>query len=253
LSHPPETRLDAPRESLIRLALPGAEVAFSTRRGGVSEGPYESLNLGVLTDDDPARVSRNREILAHAAGLDPDGIAMGWQVHGAELKEWGEADEPAFASHATGGADDLPRVDAHATTVEGIGLLVLVADCVPVALAGDGRVAMLHCGWRGLAAGIVERALATFDEAPAAAIGPGIGGCCYEVGQEVLDAFSDLPGVARGRMLDLKAVVRAKLREGGVGRVEDVGLCTSCRPDLFFSHRRDRGVTGRQAGVAWLA
>jgi copper oxidase (laccase) domain-containing protein len=110
---------------------------------------------------------------------------------------------------------------------------------------------MLHCGWRPLAAGIVEKALASFDLPPAAVIGPGIGPCCYEVGEDVLGAFSDLDGVAPGRMLDLRAVVRRKLQAGGVTSVEDVDLCTSCRPDLFFSHRRDGGVTGRQAGLVW--
>jgi YfiH family protein len=132
-------------------------------------------------------------------------------------------------------------------------LLVLVADCLPVALIGSGRVAMLHCGWRGLAGGIVERALEPFAAPPAAAIGPGIGRCCYEVGNEVLDAFADLDGVADERMLDLRAVARRKLETAGVERIEDVDMCTSCRPDLFFSHRRDRGVTGRQGGVAWLS
>jgi copper oxidase (laccase) domain-containing protein len=133
-----------------------------------------------------------------------------------------------------------------------LGLLVLVADCLPVALVAPGRAAMLHCGWRPLAAGLVEKALDSFDEPPAAAIGPGIGKCCYEVGPEVLAEFADLEGVADGRMLDLRAVVRRKLEARGVRQIEDVDLCTSCRADLFFSHRRDDGVTGRQGGVAWL-
>ena len=137
-------------------------------------------------------------------------------------------------------------------SVANLGLLVLVADCLPVALIGGGRAAMLHCGWRPLADGIVEKALASFDEPPAAAIGPGIGRCCYEVGEEVLARFADLDGVADGRMLDLRMVVRRKLEAGGVSKIEDVDLCTSCRPDLFFSHRRDKGVTGRQGGFAWL-
>ena len=131
-------------------------------------------------------------------------------------------------------------------------LPVLAADCLPVALAGGGRVAIVHCGWRGLAAGIVARGVATFAEPPSAAVGPGIGRCCYEVGDEVKDAFANLDGVVSGRMLDLRAAADAKLRAAGVHRIEHVDLCTSCREDLFFSHRRDRGVTGRQAGVAWL-
>jgi YfiH family protein len=235
----------------IDVELPGGRVAFSTRRGGVSEGPYESLNLGILTDDDQARVAENRNLLAGEVGLDPELIAMGWQVHGAELREWSEA--PVGGGYASPGAE-LEKVDGHMTGVPDLGLLVLVADCLPVALVAPGRAAMLHCGWRPLAAGIVERALATFDSGnpPAAAIGPGIGRCCYEVGAEVLAEFADLEGVVDGRMLDLRMVLRRKLEAAGVTQIEDVDLCTSCRADLFFSHRRDKGVTGRQGGVAWL-
>ena len=233
---------------MIELELPGARVAFSTRAGGVSEGPYESLNLGILTDDEPERVSRNRALLAERLGLDPADVAMGWQVHGTEIKRW-EA-PPAHGAYAEPGAE-LEKVDGHVTDRAGLGLLVLVADCLPVALAAPGRVATLHCGWRGLAGGIVERGAELFDEPPAVAIGPGIGRCCYEVGDEVLDAFADVEGAAEGRMLDLRVVAEARLRAAGVERVEHVDLCTSCRADLFFSHRRDDGVTGRQAGIVW--
>ena len=141
---------------MIRMELPGAEVVFSTRQGGVSEGPYESLNLGILTDDAPELVRENRGLLAEAAGVDPGRVAMGWQVHGVDLLEWPEP--PERGGFAAPGAE-LPRVDGHITSQAGLGLLVLVADCLPVALAGGGQVAMLHCGWRGLAEGIIERAL----------------------------------------------------------------------------------------------
>jgi YfiH family protein len=232
------------------VGLPGARAFFSTRRGGVSEGPFESLNLGILTDDKADRVAENRRRLAAGAGLDVGAVAMGWQVHGAQLHEWERA--PEHGGFAEPGAD-LPKVDGHVTEAPGLGLMVLVADCYPVALAGGGRAAMLHCGWRGLAAGILERALEGFDgERPAAAVGPGIGGCCYEVGQEVLDAFSGLDGVADGSMLDLRAVISRKLDRAGVTAVEHVDDCTSCREDLYFSHRRDDGVTGRQAGLVAL-
>jgi YfiH family protein len=234
----------------IEVELPGGRAAFSTRRGGVSEGPYESLNLGILTDDDQRRVAENRGLLAAEVGLDAERVAMGWQVHGSDIHEWREA--PDRGGYASPGAK-LDRADGHATGVPALGLLVLVADCLPVALIAPGRAAMLHCGWRPLAAGIVEDALATFDEPPAAAIGPGIGRCCYEVGEEVLAEFADLDGVASGRMLDLRMVVRRKLEAAGVERIEEVDLCTSCRPELFFSHRRDGGVTGRQGGLAWLS
>jgi polyphenol oxidase len=234
---------------VFEVALPGARVLFSTRRGGVSEGPYASLNLGLLTDDDPARVSENRRRLAAAAGVDPAAVVMGWQVHGTEMCEWTSPEGLDFLRPG----NELQRVDGHTTTAPGIGLLVLVADCLPVALAGGGRVAMLHCGWRGLAGGLVERALEAFDEPPAAAIGPGIGRCCYEVGPEVLARFAGLEGVAEDGRLDLRAVARRRLEAGGVERIEEVEECTSCRPDLFFSHRRDRGLTGRQAGLVWRA
>jgi polyphenol oxidase len=213
-------------------------VAFSTRKGGVSEGPYESLNLGILTDDERARVERNRELLAEKAGIDGRSIAMGWQMHGTDVKEW---DAPPNG--------ELEKVDGHVTARDDLALLVIVADCLPVALAGGDRVAMVHCGWRGLARGVLANAVAGFDEAPAAAIGPGIGSCCYEVGDEVRNQFD--ARFANGRMLDLRAVAEDRLRAAGVERIEHVDLCTSCREDLFFSHRRDGGVTGRQGGLAW--
>jgi YfiH family protein len=228
------------------VALPGARAVFTTRLGGVSEGPYESLNLGILTDDDQALVAENRSRVAARAGVGPEAVAMGWQVHGAELLEWREP--PVAGGYAEPGAE-LERVDGHMTELPGLALVVLVADCLPVALATPDRVAMVHCGWRGLSAGILELAAATFDDPPAAAIGPGIGRCCYEVGPEVLDAFADLEGVADRRMLDLRAVAEAKLRAAGVEQLEHVDLCTSCDPELFFSHRRDGGVTGRQCGM----
>ena len=207
----------------------------------MSEGPYESLNLGILTDDDPARVERNRELVADAVGRE---LAWGWQVHGTSVKEWLKGSDPV-----SGG--DLDRVDGHVTSRDDLALLVLVADCLPVALAGGERVGMVHCGWRGLAGGILERAVASFDAPPAAAVGPGIGPCCYEVGDEVRSQFAGR--FATGRNLDLRAIAEDALRMAGVERIEHVDLCTSCREDLFFSHRRDEGVTGRQGGLAWRA
>lgn len=224
----------------FELDLPGARALFSTRQGGVSDPPYDSLNLGILTDDARDRVTENRRRLAERMGVAPERVAMGWQVHGADLQEWTEAPASRFADPAA----DLRKVDGHVTGLDGVALLVLTADCLPVALAGGGRVAMLHCGWRGLAAGILERAVECFEEPPAAAVGPGIGRCCYEVGQEVLDTFG-----APGPNLDLRAVAVRALESAGATEVRHVDLCTSCNPDLFFSHRRDGGVTGRQAGV----
>jgi polyphenol oxidase len=226
--------------------LRGANVTFTTRRGGVSDGPYESLNLGILTDDDPANVKENRRRAAEQAGVGGDRVAMGWQVHGSDLREWTEP-HPERAYSEPG--KTLEQVDGHLTREPGLGLLVLVADCFPVALSDGEQAAMLHCGWRPLAGGILEKALARFSSPPAAAVGPGIGGCCYEVGEEVLEAFSDVEGAASGRMLDLRAVIAAKLAAAGVTDVQHVDRCTSCEPELYFSHRRDGGVTGRQAGI----
>jgi YfiH family protein len=232
------------------LPLPGARALFSTRNGGVSEGPYRSLNLGILTDDEPERVAENRRLLAKEARLDPERVVMGWQVHGVALREW-DGPDPELA-YADPGGKELPRADGHLTGQPDLALLVLVADCYPVALSDGDRVAMLHCGWRPLAGGIITRAVASFTRPPSAAVGPGVGGCCYEVGPEVLEHFIDVRGAADGRMLDLRRVIDARLKEAGVTEVAHLDRCTSCHPDLYFSHRRDDGLTGRQAGLCVL-
>jgi polyphenol oxidase len=232
----------------LEAELPAARAAFSTRLGGVSHEPYDALNVAIMTGDERDDVRENRLRLAAALGREPDGVVMGRQVHRAELREHAERQEPRVYADVVKSPDE---VDAHATADPGLTPLVMVADCLPVALDGPGGVAMAHCGWRGLAAGIVARA-ATAVDAEAAAVGPGIGSCCYEVGDEVLAEFAELDGVADGRMLDLSAVARALLEQAGVEATEISGLCTKCNPDLFYSHRRDGGRTGRQAGLVWM-
>ena len=232
----------------LEAELPAARAAFSTRLGGVSQEPYDALNVAIMTGDEREDVRENRLRLAAALGREPDGVVMGRQVHGAELREHAERQEPRVYADVVKSPDE---VDAHATADPGLTPLVMVADCLPVALDGPGGVAMAHCGWRGLAAGVVARA-ATAVDAEAAAVGPGIGPCCYEVGDQVLAEFADLDGVADGRMLDLSAVARALLERAGVEATEISGLCTKCNPDLFYSHRRDGGRTGRQAGLVWM-
>ncbi len=253
----------------LEASLPDATAVFSTRIGGVSEPPFDSLNLGALTDDGAEAIVENRRRLATALGFSPEHIAFAHQVHGTELVTHGESPSASFASlEVTNSQRDrteppISRVgavspggpvvaaDGHVITKRGTAALVFVADCVPVALAGPGGVAILHCGWRGLAAGIVAKGVAAIG-ATDAAVGPSIGPCCYEVGSEVLAPFERLgDGVADARMLDLPEVARRLLLEAGVERVELSGLCTSCEPELFFSHRRDRGRTGRQAGLVW--
>src|SRR5215218_7135988 len=186
----------------IAAELPGARVLLSTRRGGVSPAPFDSLNLGRLTADE----------------------------------------------------------DGQATALPHTAALVFVADCLPVLLAAGGAVAAVHCGWRGLAAGIVAEGVRALRELGAhgpvaGVVGAGARGCCYEVGEEVLEHFQDVPTARKGSgtflALDLPTVAAARLAEAGVAEIHDVGLCTMCRNDLFFSHRADGGVTGRQAGVVW--
>lgn len=233
----------------IEARLPGATAAFSARLGGVSEGPFESLNLGLLTDDDRGAVAENRNRLAAALELEPENVVVARQVHGAELAT--HVAPQAATPFAVPGAE-IPGADGHVIPEPGLAALVFVADCLPVALAGPEGVAMLHCGWRPLAGGIVARGVAAIG-ATHAAIGPGIGPCCYQVGEEVLDAFAGLGGgIADGPMLDLDQVTHRLLRQAGVRQIESTGICTSCEAGYFFSHRRDAGYTGRQAGLVWL-
>lgn len=228
--------------------LPGATAAFSTRLGGASAEPYASLNVGLHTGDDEDAVTANRAALAAALGRRPEGVLIGEQVHEATVLERALAPEPNPYLRP---AASLPAADGQATANPALSPAVAVADCLPIALAGPGGVAMLHCGWRGLAAGILERGARAVGGG-AAAIGPGIGRCCYEVGEEVRRAFGSLgEGIAVGRMLDLSEVARRLLARAGVTRVESSSLCTSCEPRLFFSHRRDGPRTGRQAGLVW--
>ena len=186
---------------------------------------------------------------AQLRGVPPGGNG-GKSGYAAELARHDAPTEPpAYANPAPG----LPEADGHATARADLAPLVFVADCLPVALAGPGGVAMIHCGWRGLAAGIVKRGVEAV-EARAAAVGPGIGPCCYEVGDEVLGAFERLgPGLAERRMLDLRLVARRLLQRAGVESIEVSEACTSCQPELFFSHRRDGERTGRQAGLVWTS
>jgi YfiH family protein len=254
----------------IPAALGPARAAFTTRTGGASAGPYASLNLGAGSGDDPSTVAANARRLGAALGFATERLARIRQVHGADValvREPGPAGGP------------IGDFDAVVTDRPGVVLLVLAADCVPVLLVDPERraVGAVHAGWRGVAAdapgAAVRRMAAAFESRPAAiraAIGPCIGACCYEVDAPVADAFAasglaldGAAGVARpapareGRprwRLDLVAAVRARLVAAGIpaGSVSATGLCTACRPDLFFSHRRDGARTGRQAGVVWL-
>ncbi len=230
----------------VAIDLDDVHVRFTTRRGGVSTGAYASLNLGGSTDDHPAAVLANHTASAAALGYDADTRAWGRQVHGTFVQR--RAVIPWVGQ-------DVIEADGQATALRGVAVTATAADCLPIALAAPGAVAMVHGGWRGLAAGVIEEGVRAINELGAgepvvAAIGPGAGPCCYEAGDEVHGAL----GHGVGRNVDLKAAARDRLLDAGVAEVHDLGLCTICAGDeLFFSHRRDDGVTGRQAGIAWLS
>jgi YfiH family protein len=233
----------------IGCALPGGRALFTTRRGGVSAAPYDTLNLGVLTADDAVAVRANRDRVAALTGVPRGRTLQGMQVHGALVRRVRELPDPAAG---------LEEADGQATALEEVAAVVLTADCLPVALVAPEAVAIVHAGWRGLAAGVLADGVRALRELGAggevrAAIGPGAGVCCYETGPEVHAQLASYGPRARdGDNADLKLVARRQLERAGVGEVHDVGLCTLCAsPELFFSHRRDCGTTGRQAGVVW--
>ena len=219
------------------------EVAFSTREGGVSEGPYASLNLGRATADEPQRVNENRRRLCAEIGAEPDALAMNYQHHSADVLR---------AQAGSRGA----RGDGVWTDQRGLPVLVLAADCLPIALTrangSEPALALLHAGWRGLLEGIVPAGVSALGGgAVAAAVGPAIGPCCYEVGEEVADRFRRAFGFGlyRDGRLDLWTAAERALRAAGCVRVDRVDLCTACSPESFFSHRRDEGLTGRQGVI----
>jgi YfiH family protein len=216
----------------------GVVVAFTTREGGVSEGPYASLNLGRLTLDAQENVEENRRRACAAIGADADSVAINRQIHSATVHR----------AHA--GAPGEPG-DGLWTDEPGVPMLALTADCLPIALVRNGALAVLHAGWRGLAEGVVEAGATALGGVDAAIVGPGIGPCCYEVGPEVAARFER--DLTRNRKLDLWTAADRALSRAGAASVERVDLCTACNSQLFFSHRRDDGVTGRQGVIAYVA
>jgi YfiH family protein len=225
----------------------GFLASFSERAGGTSQGPYRSLNLGIRTDDDPNRVRRNRDILRRGLGV-PE-LRSARQVHGDTVARVGPADDPETP---------VAEADILEVTEQGVPVAVLVADCLPIALASEaeGRLVAIHAGWRGLARGILGRAASLFaspDEVTAV-VGPAIGPCHYQIGPEVAEAVSrGSPAAIERRdgrlVLDLPGTAIAALRASGIRGVEVAGLCTACHEERFYSYRRD-GPTGRQALVA---
>lgn len=218
----------------------GVLVAFTDRHGGVSRAPYDTLNLAARVGDERASVDENRERVARAAGFDADAIRLARQVHGAELIEVGWDDETVAG-----------EADVVATAEPGVVIGILTADCTPVVVTGERRIAVAHAGWRGLVAGAVERAVGWVGGSARAWVGPSIRSCCYEVGSEVIAAFEErgLPVAGSDRVSPAEAAVFA-LRHAGVREVATTDECTSCNP-RYFSYRRD-GITGRQGAFASL-
>lgn len=236
----------------------GVTLCFAGRRGGVSEGPYASLNISTGTDDDSARVHQNRHVLLAAAGAEAfEGeLVVPEQVHGTHIAYVHSAED----AHAAHGA----QADAVLCTVPGVPVLLSFADCVPVVIvAPGGTFAVVHSGWRGTLAGIAGMALAAVAEEAGcdagscnAYIGPHIGPCCYAVSPELLERFCARFGATaaagEGR-LDLEACVRASLQQAGCAaeRIAASGICTACGTEWYFSHRAEHGHTGRQGACAY--
>jgi purine-nucleoside/S-methyl-5'-thioadenosine phosphorylase / adenosine deaminase len=221
---------------------PEPEVArlwFFTRLGGVSEEPYDSLNVSKKVGDRAAAVEDNLSIIRQAMG----GKSSAWvrQVAGDGVVRVSEA---GFTGEA----------DALVTSERDLCLVVAVADCVPVALVGERGVGMVHSGWRGTLSGITGKAAQSMGERGVKAyVGPGIRGCCYEVSPDLAAGFAARfgPEVVSRRYLSLPAAIKVDLQKSGVEEVHDLGLCSGCRPDLFYSHRKQGPLTGRNlAAVA---
>jgi YfiH family protein len=216
----------------------GGRVLFTARHDG---------NMSSVSGDGAEQGASAHERLRERLGLER--LARGYQVHGSIVRRVDLAlhDEPA--------PDRSGEADGQATATSGIGTVVLVADCMPIALGSRRAVAMLHAGWRGLAAGVIEEGVRALRDLAGrqeivAVVGPCAGVCCYEVGPEVHGAFAD--SHREGSHIDLRAIARDRLLAEGVAEVRDVPTCTIC-DERYFSHRREGTRAGRQAGIAWLS
>ena len=225
---------------ILRWNAPGPyEVLFTTRQGGISEGPFESLNLGKAVGDVPEHVDENRRRVCAEAGANPELLTLNRQRHSATVHR------------AEPGSRGVPG-DGLWSDEAGQPMLALSADCLTIAVVrANGEppaIAVLHAGWRGLLEGIVAAGCAALGDGNlAAAVGPAIGPCCYEVGAEVARPFEEQfgPGLVHGRKLDLWAAAERALHTAGCSDVHRFDVCTHCNPDLFFSERR----TGRPRGT----
>jgi YfiH family protein len=210
----------------------GASIFFFTRLGGVSEPPYDSLNVSKKVGDDPEAVDENLSIIRDAMDRRPASWVR--QVAGDTVVR---VSEPGIAGEA----------DALITAEPDLCLSVAIADCVPVALVGEREIGMVHSGWRGTLAGVSGKAARELEGSSTRAyIGPSIRRCCYEVSEDLAEKFAAEFGdeVVSGRYVSLQDAIRIDLEAAGV-EVHDLGLCSGCRPDLFYSHRMQKPLTGR--------
>ncbi len=244
-----ETRDGVP---LLFARAPGATIAFTGREGGVSGGSFASLNFGFATPDDPQSVAENRRRALQAAGSDPLRVASQWQRHGNVVRDVSEAPPGAYLDSSTA----WPDGDALVTSEPGLTLVAHGADCLTAALVGAGgeRLAVVHAGWRGLVAGVLEAAAERVGPGFAAAVGPGAGVCCYEVGSDVAEPLRARFGedVVVDGHADLALCARRALERAGAAVVATSGSCTICDEGRFHSHRRDGEGSGRQAVIAYL-
>jgi YfiH family protein len=237
-----------------RLAEAGFLHGFSTRRGGASTGPYDSLNLGRNVGDEPEHVEQNHRRLADAIGYDPARLFDASQVHGQTVLPLRGDERPEEVRGL--------KADALLAREPGVAVAVRTADCVPVLIADPttGAVVAVHAGWRGVVSGVVREAVGALDSRDPrrliAAVGPSIGPSCFEVGEDVATALAQVAGdgivIRRGPAkphVDLWRAVEHQLRELGVKSIDTLGACTVCEPERFFSHRRDGPASGRMLSV----
>lgn len=239
----------------------------TSRQGGVSQAPYQSMNLGLHTADNTDNVLTNRNILANVTGIGKENFLYASQIHSGDVLI---VDEKAVA---VGILTANPPTDAMVTNLTGICLMVMVADCVPVLLydASKRVTAVIHAGWRGTVKQITVNTIHAMVERYAcrpedilAAIGPSIGPCCFEVGNEVKDEVIKNLGSADGILIagknsakpvfDLWSANRKQLIDSGVKpeNIETAACCTKCNNGVFYSSRAASGITGRFAAGMYL-
>lgn len=240
---------------------------FSTRRGGVSKGIFDSLNLGMNRGDEEENVKENYKRFFNACNIDKDSFVCGKQVHGNQVMQvFIEDAAPAY------GYDSLFEADGYVTNIPGIPLCIFTADCIPLLLSDEDNqvVAAIHCGWRSTVADIEKNAiekmliLGAEKNTIKASIGPAIEKCCFEVGAEVIDAVNNLLGDQTNGlyekkenekyMLNLKGVLKRRLLQLGIleDNIEIINECTMCNPDKYWSHRYTAGERGSQANVIMI-